>query len=437
MHRSSDQLASSAPESIARPAGRFENDWIVPLAVFLVGALLIASRRPDAILNPQFFIEDGVLWFAEAHERGGLRVLASTSYRGYLHTLPRLGALAAQTVPLLWAPLVMNLLAILSGALPAALVASRRFATVLPSSWARLLAAFLYLAMPSAWTTMANMTHTQWHFALLSVLVVVASAPATRGWKLFDVAGSILSGLTGPSALLLAPVAALAWWMRRTRWSLALATIAATLALLQIVCILLTQSPTEGSTFLGASVSAFFELVVVRVVYGAFLGNAGIARYAGGALSSPVLLALAGAGAALAVAYALWRGSAELRLVLLFAALVYLASIAWPPGRLYTDVGYWEALMAPPNGNRYFLIPIFALVLVFVWLASRAEWQPRVCGALAILVMLAFGVRLDWREPPLEDYDFARYVQKYERAAAGERVQIVTPPGWSFIITKR
>ena len=54
--------------------------------------------------------------------------------------------------------------------------------------------AFLYLAMPSAWTTMANMTHMQWHFALLSLLVVangrVASAIHAPNSNLITLGGS-------------------------------------------------------------------------------------------------------------------------------------------------------------------------------------------------------------------------------------------------------
>jgi hypothetical protein len=415
-------------------------DWAIALGVFLIGALLIFTRRPDALLNAQFYIEDGVLWYAQAHEQGGFRALLSPSYRGYLHTVPRLGGLAAQPVPLAWAPFVMNLIAILSGALPAAIIASKRFANVLPRPEARLLAAFLYLGLPGAWTTMANMTHTQWHFALLAALVVVAAPATTTAWKVFDVVVCVLSGLTGPTSIFLAPVAALAWGTRRTRWSLVVAAVVAATAAAQATSILVSAGETEGDAFLGASPMSFLNLFARRVVLEAFVGDAGLSwlmANAAGFLENPaVIVFLAIAGAAIFAVIA-WKGTPELRLLFLFAAFVYLASLAWPPASTHSDHGYWEILTAPGNGNRYFLIPVFALITGLVWVAFTQNRPARIVGGVALVAMLALGVALDWREPPLRDYNFEQYAAKYEQASPGQRVQVVTPPGWSFVLTKR
>src|SRR5690349_287591 len=102
------------------------------LLSFLVAALAVVSRRPDALLNPQFFAEDGNIWFADAYNQGWLRALAMT-HTGYFQTLPRLGAALALAVPLQHAPLVMNLIGLLLQVAPAIFLLSRR-----ASNWAPL-----------------------------------------------------------------------------------------------------------------------------------------------------------------------------------------------------------------------------------------------------------------------------------------------------------
>ncbi len=430
-------------DTLERRRGASRREWIVVLGTLAVGALLIYSRRPDAIQNPQFSIEDGTISFADAHTYGLWSLLRVVPYRGYFHTLPRLGGLLAQAVPLLWAPLVMNVLAIVFGALPAALLASRRFADLLPGLPWRLLAAFLCVASPGLWTTMANLTHSQWSFALLAALIVVARPPETRAGKTFDVAATVLSGLTGPTVVLLAPVAALAWWVRRTRWSFVLAAISAALAPIQILGVLFLKdaSPTTGTGWLNATVPNFVAIFVRRVIYEVFLGDAGSLHYFGdgaSALLRPASLAVAFAIGIGVFAVVLWRGPLELRLLTLFAALVLATGIGVTPDRAFADGGFWPALTSPGNCNRYFMILIFALMLSLVWAAASARLVAvRVAAAATIVLVLVGGVRLDWREPPLHDYDYAQYVRAYDLAAPGERVQIVEPPGWSFILTKR
>ena len=424
--------------SVKTALDRYE--WAIPAVVLLVGIVLTFTRRPDALLNAQFYVEDGILWYAEAHEQGGWHMLLVPSYRGYIHALPRIGGLAAQSVPLAFAPLVMNSLAILSGALPAALIASKRFATVLPRVEARLLAALLYLGLPCAWGTIANMTHSQWHFALLAGLVVVAAPPETNSGRAFDLVVCLLSGLTGPTSIFLTPVAALAAWARRTPWSVVIAGVTAATAAVQAACIALTAAPHDGEAPLGASPVAFLNLFVRKIVLETFVGDAGNAWLAEGgrdALLGPAVLALVAAVAAVGLAVAVWWGSLELRLLMLFGGLVFLGTLARPPALLHNDKGWWEALAVAGNGNRYFMIPVFAILMALVLVAFSGSRPARIAGGAALAVALALGVGLNWREPPLRDYGFAQYVQKYERAEPGQRVQVVTPPGWSFILTKR
>src|ERR1035437_10257778 len=79
--------------------------------VFLFAFVAFISRRPDAIFHPQFWAEDGRVWFADAYNLGWWTALFRAQ-DGYFQTLPRLGAALAQLLPIALAPLVLNCIAI-------------------------------------------------------------------------------------------------------------------------------------------------------------------------------------------------------------------------------------------------------------------------------------------------------------------------------------
>src|SRR4051794_29122484 len=202
-----------------------ERGFHLPLLLvsFVLAAVAVVSRRPDAIFNSQFFAEDGNVWFAEAYNNGWARALAIT-HTGYFQTLPRLGAALALAVPLQHAPLVMNLVGLLLQIAPAVFLLSSR-----TELWAplriRLLMALAYLALPNNSELDVSITEAQWHLALLACLVVLSRAPESRAGFAFDLTVLALCGLTGPFCIVLFPVAFLVWWKERTRWHLA-ATVA-------------------------------------------------------------------------------------------------------------------------------------------------------------------------------------------------------------------
>ena len=79
--------------------------------LYLAAVALVASRRPDGLTNPQFWAEDGAVWFAQAYNQGPLTALL-TPWTGYVQTFSRLVAAASLLVPLRHAPLVFNVAAV-------------------------------------------------------------------------------------------------------------------------------------------------------------------------------------------------------------------------------------------------------------------------------------------------------------------------------------
>jgi len=418
---------------------RYEAAWLA--GAFACAFLVVFSRRPDALLNAQFFLEDG-LWYEQAHEMGPLNALVYPYLRGYLQVAPRLAAWLALYLPFAWAPFVMSSLGIAVSTLPAVFLCSNRLADAIPSLVLRVGLGLLYLALPNSWSpidsTIANITHAQWHLAPLACMVLVARPAATLGWRAFDVAALLLTGLSGPMGIFLVPVGVLVWSRRRTRWSIALGTTIAATAAIQVLMLLSFPDPGMGRPPLGASLARLARLVSGRIVYGAVVGQTGYAEMVNDPssfwLRTDVVFVVA-LLAALAAGFAAWRGPFELRLFLLYTTLAFVAFLAWPIPSPIT-VPHWE-LMAQPSHHRYFIAPIFGLFLVLVWMASRGPRGLQAAAAGLLGAAVLFGVVRDWREPPHPDYRFAEYAAKFARAEPGQRVQIPFPPSWSIILTKR
>src|ERR1043166_2367395 len=74
-----------------QPAKARVPEWAILLAVYAAACTIVISRRPDALLNPQFYMEDGSFWYFQAHEMGGLSATLEPA-RGYFQTSARLGA---------------------------------------------------------------------------------------------------------------------------------------------------------------------------------------------------------------------------------------------------------------------------------------------------------------------------------------------------------
>jgi len=426
-------LAASAAdvERARRAPGARVLDGVVPVLVAASGVLVCLSRSSAALAHPELWAEDGRDWFSGAYNRGWFAPLLDP-HTGYLQTFPRLVADVGLLVPLGRLPLLFVLVALVVQVLPAVLVATRRFAHVVPRRSVRLVLAAAYLCVPNSREVNLNLTNAQWHLGLLAVLVVLA-APGGRGWRVVDVAVVVLSGLTGPFCLALLPVAALVVWARRSRWSLVLAAVVAACTAIQLVE--LVGSPRGHYGPLGASWPRLAEILGGEVAGGTFLGQTTLSADLAGTHALVICTALCVAGALLAGA-ALLLGPLELRLFNLFAGLVLAASLLTPVVSVTRP--QWLALVYDGQ-MRYWLYPTLALVADAVWLAARA--RPRAVlavGLCIVAVLVLLGIPQDWRYRPLGRIDWQAEVAAFDRAPVGSRFTFsIDPHPWTMVLVKR
>jgi hypothetical protein len=404
--------------------------------IVLSGFLIIFSRRPDAILNAQFWAEDGQRWYADAYQFGLRCLLIPDELGGYFHSVSRLSALMALIFPFAMAPLVMNLFAIAIQILPASLFLSRRFSNI--SLWKRLLAAFVYFALPNTYEVNANTTTIQWHLGLLACMVLLA--PSTRSWKwhVFDGIVLVLISLDSPVGVVLLPIAAVVWWMRRNRASaISLASLIPG-AVIQGLTVLFSHARPAAPN--GANWHRLIRILGGQIFMSPLLGNMTLLHmtwrhfpnYVFARESIAFVIGLA------VLFYALRYAPAEVKLFILFGFAVLSLSLAHPiPGLAHEP--QWELLAFPGHGNRYYFLPSISFLVALAWTAGYAPKIPRRIAAV-LLLMLPLGIVRDWRFPDFADLHFKEYASKFEASPPGSKIEIPLNPinaaHWTMELTK-
>ncbi len=410
---------------------------LLPVLVFLASLVAQFARRPDLFLRPQFFAEDG-LFYAQAHNLGAFAELWTES-NGYLQLLPRMVAAFAQAVPLAWAPVVMLVAGACVNALPAAFVVSRRMRTAVPSVLAQLLLAALFMAMPGVKHVATILTYSQWYLSLVALMIVIAEPPRTRAGTAADFAVLVVSGLSGPYSILLAPVAIVHWWLRSSARAFRVAALFVTTGAVQLVTILTIGLAARSGAPRGASVFQFLRVVGGRVVYGATAGHtlqATVLPLWGRSLGAGWFIAAAGAAGLALLAVAFWRGTHELRMLLMFGGAI-IAAVLVNASVPVNDSPQWVVLGNQDVLGTYFVVPIMCVYAASVWMVSQRARAWRVAGAAVLGLALVFAIPRDFREEPVDDADFQTSVRAYEAAPAGATVHVpIAPLPWSIELVK-
>jgi hypothetical protein len=408
-----------------------ENTGIGPMAqvlVFFLCAVLVVTRRPDALLYPQFFGEDGTIWYPEAYMSGWLTALFH-SRNGYFQTLPRLAAAAALLAPLRFAPLIENLIGITLQILPVNLLLSARCRNWAPL-FVRSLMAILYIGLPNTRELDAAPEEGQWHLALLACTLVLACPPPKWIWRALDVAVILLSGFSGPFGVILLPIALIYWWRRREKWRLIVVAAVAAPAIIQLTSLVTSAEATRSHAILGATPMLFVQLLAGRVYLGAMLGQSGANVHS----SAAVLTSIAILGTVVA-GYCLLKARLEWKLLIAFCGLVFLASLKNPMVSMTQP--QWQVLRDSP-GIRYWFLPMIGFVWALTWCATLSRNEFFRFAGIAGLLMTCAAILADWRYPAFTNHHFAKYAGQFDAAAPGTMVNIpIFPDGWTMRLVKR
>jgi len=400
--------------------------------IFLLACAVIISRRPDAVLHAQFWAEDGHVFFADAYNFGWWHALFRT-YAGYFHAFPRLGAALSLLVPLAFAPLVLNLIAICVEVLPVSLLLSSR-----SSAWGSLtfrsILAGAYIVLPNGFEMHAFITDSQWLLAFAAFLLLVASEPLNTGERVFDLVILLVCGLSGPFCVFLTPIALFMIRKQRSLWRWGTAGLLILTSLVQTWALLGGGYSGRPHYALGANPALLIRILGGHVFLASILGANGLAAN----LSPEVFIGLlcAFVGGFLIVALCWAKCPLPPRLFALFSTAILAVSLASPAAYPPAGITTWE-LLARAGGIRYWFFP----TLAFIWLllfGFRSGGEVLKAILVVVMVTSCIGVVRDWRTPPLADLHWAENARRIEGAAPGKVFVIpINTAGWTMTLVKR
>jgi hypothetical protein len=402
--------------------------------------LLVWARCPTIISHAMFWAEDGWVWYPQAYADGWRCLLIDHS--GYLQTISRLVALLSLLFPLSLAPKVFAFAALAIQVAPAIFLVSPRMASAIPTLAVRVALALLLIAIPGMSEIYVNLTNSMWHLSLLAFLVLAAAPAATRPQRVFDTLALAVSGLSGPFALFLMPIALLWCYLRRGRWQTWRLIVMAVTAAIQTSLIIIHQpSRVVPGPGIGPSVERFTNIVVTNILGVATFGRQAISEdhwvvgqgwlsngNSTGAAIAVCVLAFAGALAVLAFL----RGPLILKGFLIFVGLEFASSLT---DGLTVVQPLWVA-MEGWIGMRYYFHPIAAWLAIVVTLICDRNLPLRSIAVALMAMTIVFAIPADWALPKHERNAFHEEAKAFEKSPPGAVMSFPIPPVGDMVLTK-
>lgn len=407
-------------------------NWLPHAGVFALACVAVIARRPSSVFNAQFYAEDGRVFFQEAYNFGWWSALIRP-YGGYFHAVPRLGAALALYVPLSFAPLVLNIIAIAGQALPVNLLLSNGSAQWGSLRYRCLLAA-TYLALPNLSELGTNITNVQCFLALSAFLLLAAATPRTHVGQTFDLLFLLLFGMSGPYCILLLPIAVSQAWKHRDRWKSMQAAVLAGTTVVEACSLLIFDHASRPRYALSAHSAVWLIRILGGQVYlGVLIGTNTLASMGGQGIL--LVLAVAAICCSALVAICAAKASEEMRLFLIFSLFVLTASLVSPMLPIRPGQSLWES-MAGAWGSHYWFFPNLAFAWTLVWCFHTRPAIVRIIAGY-LLFFMTIAILRNFRQFALKDMNFQDHVKQFAAAPSGQKVCIpINPDDWSMWLIK-
>lgn len=352
----------------------------VALLLAVGSFVVLIARRPEELFRAQFVYEEGNAFYAPTFFHGPELILEP--WGGYLQIATRIGYEALSTVPVLFAPLVENVMSWTLLVAVAALIASDRLRPLTPNRSLRIGLAALLLILPAQSEVAGTFVNAQWIMGLGLIALSVAAPPSSRIGNAAELVAIGLAALNVSFSLLLAP---LFWWFRgRSRQGVAITTLVVIGGLVQLVLALSSRSADAFHGVESLVATTILHLVVVPLV-----GQAGAERLV--AQATPTTFTLIALVVCVTLATVAARSLPARAWAFVYGGLAVAAAGIMELG------GAWTLI----SGQRYFVLWTFAVALTVAFGIARRQ-----APAYGLAGLLAIGIVADFRLPPHPDLDW-------------------------------
>jgi len=224
------------------------------VGLVLLLALVVFARRPDAILRPEFWAEDGSIFFVQQLRLGFWAALANL-YAGFPFLAQRLIAALGSLAPTARIPLVYSASAIAITAFAMATFALPAFRHLVRSDGVRAALCVATVCIPAGEELLSTPTTLGYFLVIWLVFLSVMRTPRTGAGTVGWCAGGAVSVLSGPLAAVAAPL----WLLRGVRGTLRREGRDLTFASVQAAALLVVIATTQllGAATVQSSAPAF------------------------------------------------------------------------------------------------------------------------------------------------------------------------------------
>lgn len=413
------------------------NETSIFFVALIFSILVTILRRPDIIMNAQFWAEDGFIWFTQMRRDGLSSLLLSQD--GYYQTVSRLAALLAVFAPLKFAPLVMNIVAIFIKSLLVALLFTKRLEHICPNLIIRLFAASFILLVPGTQEVHGNVTSAHWFLSPIALLLILADSPKSYFVKLCDLVIVCVAGLSGPFSIIIAPLALL--WVYIQRHSLSLHNKLLVAAIFFMASIqassVYLSSDVRSQTELGASISIFAKFMASRAFGPVFFGT----KTSDNIWENAALIFIVFSFGMALLIYGFYRAKPSIRIVLIYGVLVLAAALYSPMISFDPNAQQWHLLKE--GGERYFVIPQICLFICFLIFVARNWGDGRFINGLIVIgfICILVSLRNDFEINALQNCQWKQQITLFENGELdGNRIGInpsCNPNLWYVDLTEK
>ncbi len=397
-------------------------DHRIQILVFLAAFLVLFFRRPDALLNAQFWSEDAI-WFSDAYNSGYSLLTLNDPYVGYLTVIQRLIALFSGFFPLELTPLVFNLCALGFQALVLVYLWSRR--TNFISTEMKIFITFVYLCLPYTQEMHANVTNVQWYLSLILFLLLFMKESENIIVRWIDRFLVLVGSLSGPFSIFLLPIVIFeAWRTKKIRPHYYLVLFG---ALMQLGYILFTRDVYKDIE-MGYNLITLLEIGGAQVFGAGLFGEQAVGFFLRESWVSP-LIAIIGF---LMVTYVFIRSSFVMRYFLLFGSFIFASSLI--SALDITGAVWWQLFKTEAFGARYFFVLHLGVFIALGWLVGSKLAIPvllRIGAAIVLGLSFLLGVPKDFVYSPYIDFKYKAQIRAFELSPAGAQTAVpaVNPGG--------
>jgi hypothetical protein len=388
--------------------------------------IILFIRKTDSILNPQFWAEDGVIFFLQQYEQGASAIFQP--YAGYLHLVPRLIAFFADLFfPYSFAPYVYNYSSLLITLLVIASIYSRRFTI----GNKNLLSLTIVLIPHYTSEVFLNITNLQWILAILIIITLLKEPPHPKYGNVYlqivsDLTVIICCGLTGPFIIFLTPFFMWKYFNNKSRYSFIIVLVVIAVASMQTLFIINSPPLALGGEKVNQESGSYAKVIGQKLFGNLFLGIS-VPYQISPSILCILLLFIIFFISDLSID----SGNKRASLIFVFLSFSFAVVLA----TLYRFKANLQLLIPPGNGPRYFYLPYIMMVWsLIVCVEQKEAWKSTIVKVLLCAALIS-SLTSGFHSGAFIDYEW-----KLHSRLIGKKQNLVipiNPEGWQVRISQK